>query len=105
MSIDYTSFSDENYLDIVDDAEPEQDFELETIETDSSEFMGVVANTEKVYMREHPDKSSSSVTIMNKGDEVIIDGVETDSFGNEWYHLTNAQGAEGYTMSEFIEAS
>lgn len=104
MSIDYTAFSDD-YVNIIGDDEETiiDDVELPVVETAKTESIGVVANTEKVYMRQDPDKSSPSVTVMSKDDEVIIDGVETDSFGNDWYHLTNAKGAEGYTMAEFIE--
>lgn len=106
MSIDYTSYSEDKDIFTNDmasfDDEKIVDEPIEE-ETGTNDLMGVVANTEKVYMRQNPDKTSPYVTVMNKGDEVVIDGIEEDAFGNEWYHLTNAKGASGYTMLDFIE--
>lgn len=96
MSIDYTSYSE----DFVDEIDPVEDVE-NTVEDQT--MMGAIYNAAQVYLRKGPDKESSPVTVLNKGDEVMIDGVEEDVLGNGWYHLITASGNEGYTMAEYVK--
>ena len=101
MSIDYTSYSDDPIQDDIVDV-------VEIVDTDevvdeNPTMMGTICNASKVYMRKAPDKDSKHVDILEKGEEVMIDGTEDDVFGNGWYHLITASGNEGYTMSEFVK--
>lgn len=99
MSIDYTTFSNEE----VEPVYQESTIIEEEIQDDAPTMMGEIYNTQKVYLRKEADKDSSPVTVLDKGDEVMIDGVKEDSVGNGWYHLITASGNEGYTMSEFVK--
>lgn len=101
MSIEYTDYFGETQLEETDVVE-ELPIEESSIE-DHPTMMGVIYNTKRVYMREHPDKESKHVDILDKGEEVMIDGTEEDVLGNGWYHLITASGNEGYTMSEFVK--
>lgn len=116
MSIDYTSYSADDtkdietsgYVDVIDEKVDELDLpetivEVEEEVKDEITMMGVVANTEKVYLRQDPSKDGAVVVIMDKGDEVMIDGTKDDTTGNGWYHVTTAKGAEGYVMSDYID--
>lgn len=96
MSIEYTDYFGETPIEVTDVVEelPVEDYPT---------MMGVIYNTKRVYMREHPDKESKHVDILDKGEEVMIDGTEEDVLGNGWYHLITASGNEGYTMSEFVK--
>lgn len=97
--VDYTSYTDNDDVNSVEEV-----VDVETnVEDTSVTMMGVVANATRVYLRQSPDKSSSYVTIMDEGDEVMIDATDSDDLGNVWYHLTTVSGAEGYAMSDFIE--
>lgn len=94
MSIEYTDYFGDSVVEDVDD---------EVMSVDDTTMMGVIYNTQKVYMRKHPDKDSQHVDILEKGEEVMIDGAENDVLGNSWYHLITASGNEGYTMAEFVK--
>ena len=99
MSIEYTDYFGDN--------EPVQDPIIEegVVETvdDQPTMMGIIHNTPKVYMRIAPDKESKHVAILEKGEEVMIDGTAEDVLGNGWYHLITASGNEGYTMSDYVK--
>lgn len=97
MSIEYTDYFGENQLSHVDT--------VEVAETEKivSTMMGEICNTNKVYMRIAPDKDSKHIDILEKGEEVMIDGVAEDVLGNGWYHLITASGKEGYTMAEYVK--
>ena len=97
MSIDYTSYSENNIQNEIIDVVEEP-----TIE-EFPTMMGCIYNTQKVYMRKSPDRESSHVAILDEGEEVMIDGTKEDALGNGWYHLITASGNEGYTMSEFVK--
>lgn len=93
MSIEYTDYFGDN--------EPVQDPIIEEGVVDT--MMGIIYNTPKVYMRIAPDKESKHVAILEKGEEVMIDGIAEDVLGNGWYHLITASGNEGYTMSDYVK--
>ena len=65
--------------------------------------MGVIYNTQKVYLREGAGKEFDDLTILTKGDEVFVSGITTDSDGNAWCEVTTAMGIEGFIMSEFVK--
>lgn len=103
MSIDYTSYSD----DVIDETFVEDPID-EVIEEDTQNYddptmMGVIYNTKRVYLREQPTKTSPHITVLDCGDDVMIDGTAEDEFGNGWYHLITASGNEGYTMAEYVK--
>lgn len=101
MSIEYVDYFGK------DEVEPTIDSIVEDVEETVAEehptMMGKIYNTSKVYMRKAPNKESSHVDILEKDEEVMIDGTEEDALGNVWYHLITASGNEGYTMSEFVK--
>ena len=103
MSIEYVDYFganepvvEEKLIDVVDE---------ETVDAvdETPTMMGVIYNAQKVYMRVAPDKESNHLAILDKGEEVMIDGTAEDALGNGWYHLITASGKEGYTMSEFVK--
>lgn len=95
MSIEYTDYFGDNDFDTKEDV-------IETVEEQPT-MMGTIFNTHKVYMRIAPDKESKHIDILEKGEEVMIDGTAEDVLGNGWYHLITASGKEGYTMSEYVK--
>lgn len=99
MSIEYTDYFENNEINTIDPVDTSKDPVIDEYPT----MMGVIYNTQKVYMRKAPDKESSHVDILEKGEEVMIDGTEEDVLGNGWYHLITASGNEGYTMAEFVK--
>lgn len=99
MSIEYTDYFGSDEATSIDSVEPIE----ETTSEEHPTMMGKIYNTEKVYMRKGPDKDSHHIAILDKGEEVMVDGTETDTLGNNWYHLITASGNEGYTMSEFVK--
>lgn len=96
MSIEYANYFGDNEISEVEIVE-------EPLVEEHPTLMGVIYNTQKVYMRKHPDKESSHISILDKDEEVMIDGTEEDVLGNRWYHLITASGNEGYTMAEFVK--
>lgn len=97
MSIEYTDyFGDNEDHEIVTEVVPSDDVQDKTM-------MGEIYNADKVYMRENPSKESAHIAVLEKGEEIMIDGTEDDELGNGWYHIITASGNEGYTMSEFIK--
>lgn len=100
MSIEYTNYFGDEEIEIPEYVEETVE---ESVVEDQPTMMGVIYNTQKVYMREAPSKESHHVDILDKGEEVMIDGTEEDVLGNGWYHLITASGKEGYTMAEFVK--
>lgn len=104
MSIEYTEyFADDVTPDGPSDSELFDMIDEEEVVEDEITMMGKVYNTQKVYLREKPTKESKHIAILDKGDEVMIDGTVDDEFGNGWYHLITASGNEGYMMAEFVK--
>lgn len=109
MSIEYTDYFEDvkpytttSEVDIFDPVEEVETVEETTVDEHPT-MMGVIYNTQKVYMREAPTKEAKHIDILEKDEEVMIDGTEEDILGNAWYHLITASGKEGYTMSEFVK--
>ena len=100
MSVDYTSYSEDFQTEFVDDVVIADEA---LISQEDQTMMGVIHNTQKVYLRKEASKESPHVAVLNKDDEVMIDGVYNDDLGNGWYHLITASGNEGYTMSDFVK--
>lgn len=110
MSIDYTAYAEndfdgidhevEDFTDPIEDVVEEESF----IGVDAfTPKMAVVANAPRVYLRREPTKDGAPITIMDEGDEVMVDGKEIDNSGNIWYSVATEKGAEGYSMADFIE--
>lgn len=62
---------------------------------------GVVANCEKLNVREKPTTSSSVVGVINKTEKVTIKNSEST---DEWLKIKTKSGLEGFCMKKFIEA-
>lgn len=101
MSIDYTSYTDEPVVDTI--VEETKEDVIEDVIEDYPTMMGIICNAKKVYLRQDPNKNSSHISVLDEGDEVMIDDTEDDEFGNGWYHLITACGNEGYTMSDYVK--
>ena len=102
MSIEYTDYFGSDEIDMTTDPIVEDVEDTTTVEEPPT-MMGEIYNASKVYMRKAPDKESAHVDVLEKGEEVMIDGTEEDALGNGWYHLITASGNEGYTMSDFVK--
>lgn len=103
MSIEYTNYFGDDEPETIETVE--EIAEIEPVVDESPTMMGVIYNAQKVYMREAPDRESAHVDVLDKGEEVMIDGTSDDPFGTGWYHLITASGKEGYTMSEFVKVT
>lgn len=60
--------------------------------------MGKVANCNAAYIRENPTKDSNQLSIVKKGDELLIEHVSNTN----WYKTTTQSGVEGYIMKELV---
>lgn len=79
----------------------EADFQNETsvsAEEPAEATLLKVANCNKAYIREAPTKESNQLTIVSKGDELLMEETSGD-----WYKVTTQTGVEGYIMKELTE--
>lgn len=60
--------------------------------------MGKVANCNAAYIRENPTKDSNQLSIVKKGDELLIEHISNTN----WYKATTQSGIEGYIMKELV---
>lgn len=65
--------------------------------TDNTSSTGVVCNCENLNVREEPSKESKSLCIIKAGDEVEVNGEDTD-----FYNVITESGVKGYCMKQFI---
>lgn len=79
------------------------DHEEQIVDDEDNMEMGVIYNTQKVYLREGAGKEFNYLTILTKGDEVFVSGETEDSDGNTWFEVTTAMGIEGFIMSDFVK--
>lgn len=54
----------------------------------------------KIYLRERPSKESKDLTILERGEELLIDMAKST---DEWYSVCTATGIEGYVMKTLVE--
>lgn len=54
----------------------------------------------KIYLREGPSKESKDLTILERGEELLIDLAKST---DEWYSVCTATGIEGYVMKTLVE--
>lgn len=73
--------------------------EEETEETTTDDTKLGMVTCGKLYLRVDPSPESDPVTVLNKGDELMI----VDEDDPEWYGVFTASGQEGYCKKEFIE--
>lgn len=103
MNTNYVTFSNDEteptvfrttaeFLDCVEDLPVE---EIEN--TDDCSKMGKVV-CGKLYLRTEPSTEAKEITILNKGEELMIVSEE-----EEWYGVYTAAGQEGFCKKEFIE--
>lgn len=103
MHTNYVDFVDTNsnitdvttaeFLDVVEDIKND---ELEKVEEKTK--MGHV-DCGKLYLRTEPSPESETITVLNKGEELMI--VSEDN--EEWYGVYTAAGQEGFCKKEFIK--
>lgn len=71
----------------------------ETAEPEPEPMYGRVYNTDKLNVREKPDKSANVVCTINRDNKVLIDeNLSTDA----WYSICTENGIEGFCMKDFI---
>lgn len=81
------------------EVEPEEIVE-EVIEQEEETVMtGVVANCDKLNVREQPVAGSNILCEINAGSEVIVD---MDASANEFYKVFTVSGIEGFCMKNYI---
>lgn len=99
MSIDYTSYSDDDFK--TNDYSVEDEVVIEEKETDNEGLMGSVYNTNKVYLRNAPVvEEGNEITVLDKGYEVFVSDIL-----DGWCKVYTATGLEGYIMEEFVKIS
>lgn len=74
----------------------EEAAETITKEEPKKEFVNVIPD--KMYVRSAPSTESEQVTIVDKGNELMVTGE-----AGEWYEVATPSGAEGYVMKKFVE--
>lgn len=92
------------------EATPEPKKEPETVTTSAESVVpetkrlepkkAVVFNCSKLNVRERPSSLASVLTIVNAGDEVVVD--ESKSNG-KFYSVTTATGIEGYCVKDYLK--
>ena len=95
----------ENYENVFDNVEEidvaenieEVEEDIEDVKDSKPTLFALVVNAESVYMREGPSKDYEPITILKKESIVEIIGEE-----DEWYHVANTSGIEGWMMKKFI---
>lgn len=65
--------------------------------------LGTVCNCKKLNVRERPTKKAKILHILNLGEVVLIDTLETRVEG--WYKVAIEDGIIGYCMEDFIKIS
>ena len=86
----------ENVFDNVEEFDVAEN--IEEVEEDSKPTLfALVVNAESVYMREGPSKDYEPIAVLKKESIVEIIGEE-----DEWYHVANTSGIEGWMMKKFI---
>lgn len=91
-----------NIFDNKKDNKPKEELTFEEVaesvveEEPIKEFVKVIPD--KMYVRFAPSTESDQVTIVDKGDELMVTGDAGD-----WYEVATPSGAEGYVMKKFVE--
>ena len=88
----------ENVEDVVEETTQNAPVVEETQKVEAPKTVyGIVANCEKLNMRNKPSKQSDVICVLTKGDKVKI--VETKG---EFYNV-ESEDSKGFCMKEFIE--
>ena len=72
--------------------------DLVEVET-STEKVGVVANCEKLNIREEASKDSKILHVVDAGTELTID---TERSLEGWHYVSNADGVNGFCMKDYV---
>lgn len=86
---------------IVDENVKENDIIMDDDKNEIDEYSfntGVVANCEKVNLRETASSDAKILTVISKGTDVHVIGNE-----KEFYEVITNDGATGFIMKKFIE--
>lgn len=105
--INYSEFSNATNS-FVDSSEEENYMSVEEAELYMNDFDdgfdGDLAegkvSAAKIYLREGPSKESKDLTILERGEELLIDLAKST---DEWYSVCTATGIEGYVMKTLVE--
>ena len=80
-----------------DDMDPR---EIVTDEKTEETTFGIVTDCKKLNIRKEPAKvDGNTVCEVEAGTELMIDLLNST---NEWYHVYNSSGLDGFCMKEFI---
>lgn len=72
------------------------------VETDTPEVIptfGIVSGCTKLNVRTKPDSDAEVAYVVSADTELNID---FDKSTNDWYHVSNAAGIEGFCMKNYI---
>lgn len=89
-------------IEVESETEVENETEVESeVANELPEVKGVVTAA-KLNVRELPNKDAKVVTILNKGDVVVIDN-DAEEAHEEFFKIVTADGLDCYCMKKFIE--
>lgn len=93
--------SHKNYEDLIpaESIESMEDMNIEEVEEETQEIIGVVTDCLKLNIRKEPSKDSEAVAIVTCLDELMIDMASST---DDWYAVCTAAGIEGFCMKKFV---
>lgn len=97
----YTKHFDEKNETVDEVVEPVEPVEFieEAEEEKIQPIMGVVTECSKLRVREIPSPEGAEVTIVDFGEEIMVDLEESTE---DFYKVWTAAGKEGYCMKQYI---
>lgn len=102
-----------NYHEFHNDTNSFVPIEETFIETESTEELSNEISSEdslseatvgesRCYLRVEASKESKDLTILEPGDELLVDFMEST---DEWYKVCTASGVDGYVMKRLVKLS
>lgn len=76
--------------------------ETETISTEEDFLAEANVGESRCYLRVEASKESKDLTILEPGDELLVDFTEST---DEWYKVCTASGVDGYVMKRLVKLS
>lgn len=108
--INYSEFSNatNSFVDFSEEFEEVPNMSVEEAELYindvEDDFDGDIAegkvSAAKIYLRDGASKESKDLTILERGEELLIDLAKST---DEWYSVCTATGIEGYVMKTLVE--
>lgn len=78
----------------------EESVEEDAHEESVKQVFGVVSDCEKLNVRKEPDLDATSLYIVDSETELMVD---LDTSTDNWYHVYNSSGLDGYCVKSFIK--